>query len=898
MTIQIKRNNAGNCITFVGSSKPVYFNSCLSGRVNPDDSSRIDIINDINTTDVNNPAFEFFAVDYTLFRDADNNSFATAQDAADYVTAQGNTIGNTGTFELQDHNSLSFTKTSDGLTILVDNGDAHALETLSARVDQNDNTKLEITNHTASRSLYSNISPNNVLYNNDLLLTGSLNDMVNQLNAYFNGQPLQTAISEGTTTLLSGGEFVTVWYIENTPGYYSYPLFKNSEDADLVAEDLGNSGHTSIVFPNDPANTTWYLPTGGSTSVNTDPTGLVYTIDGKSPNWNEQTAQYPAPTAFADTTVTVDELSAINVQIEPAGATWTTAISNLDGSTFALVNGTNINGNAPEVLQDNVANPYDDYRVSITRTNSYGTSTGTLTIRVTNLTAPIVQPINGFTWEPTSTALSVNDELNDGSVVSLDDTVPTGRRFIMTQAWVEANVLPNLNEANDFVILGIKDGSPTWGSLDIGDFDVHIKWEWASSTSHTSTLGKDGVNINTSTVASLTDSYYDYAIEVDGTDVHAIACNFNDINTQHSVNDGGAFSRVITRANMPTGTHTIYIGAKNTTADLSVTGLSEIDIPATPVTHLTSWDKAIDFSGGEYAKHVNNSMFYQPLQMNGLANTVPGHSTPGYTSNNSSSRPWATVVVFKSDGYSGNQMIWNQGEGSVSGNDNIFVNVTANGTVNFGWGREGVGYNQCQILTNISSSTWYAVYIAHSGERLGGNNATASNLADCFDIRTMSSADSFASLSSNLSVTANWVNTGVRMDRTVAGDFTVGGRGTGYSYRGKVASMITHCLKAGVLMPNATEIKLMITDPLKWEADYLIGNSYRRPAYASSSTNYQKQTSLGFQANQMWLMGDGTPDVYPNINNEQRPNWINYTYLVMTSMVSNDIENVSINGLS
>jgi hypothetical protein len=48
----------------------------------------------------------------------------------------------------------------------------------------------------------------------------------------------------------------------------------------------------------------------------------------------------------------------------------------------------------------------------------------------------------------------------------------------------------------------------------------------------------------------------------------------------------------------------------------------------------------------------------------------------------------------------------------------------------------------------------------------------------------------------------------------------------------------------------------------------------------------------------MWLMGDGTPDAFPNINNEQRPNWLNYTYLVMNSMVSNDIENVTISGLS
>ena len=33
MAIKIKRNDAGNCIEFQGSSNPVYWNACLSGEV-------------------------------------------------------------------------------------------------------------------------------------------------------------------------------------------------------------------------------------------------------------------------------------------------------------------------------------------------------------------------------------------------------------------------------------------------------------------------------------------------------------------------------------------------------------------------------------------------------------------------------------------------------------------------------------------------------------------------------------------------------------------------------------------------------------------------------------------------------------------------------------------------
>jgi hypothetical protein len=287
--------------------------------------------------------------------------------------------------------------------------------------------------------------------------------------------------------------------------------------------------------------------------------------------------------------------------------------------------------------------------------------------------------------------------------------------------------------------------------------------------------------------------------------------------------------------------------------------------------------------------------------MAGLANTVSGHSTQGYTSNSASSRPWATVCSFKADRHNSTQVIWNQGEGSSNGDDNISLVLTSSGEISLHWGRQGTGVNKCRIATNISSSTWYGVYIAHSGERLGGGNATAANLAGCFDIRIMSSDDLFVSLSSNLSVAANWVQTGQRMDRTFAGDFTISGRGTSsyLSYYGKVASMVVHSLKLGVAMPDDTEIKLMITDSVTWEKDYLVGNSFRRPFYSTNTSNYSKgYGSQAFSSTQMWLMGDGVSDAFPTIRNNQRPVLTNYTTMDMISMVSNDLENVSIPGLS
>jgi hypothetical protein len=305
----------------------------------------------------------------------------------------------------------------------------------------------------------------------------------------------------------------------------------------------------------------------------------------------------------------------------------------------------------------------------------------------------------------------------------------------------------------------------------------------------------------------------------------------------------------------------------------------------------TPWNKALDFSGGaERCKQVSSESNYQPLQMGGLAETVGSSSTAGKTSNYTVARPWATAIVFKADRHNSNQHIWNQGEGASDGNDNIYLRLTAAGSLMFGWGREGDGYNEVRIANqNISSSTWYGVYITSTGERLSGDNASAANLADIFDIRIMSSADSFNTVGSNLSTSSNWTSTGARMDRAVTGDFTIGGRGSNRSFHGKVASMVITTLLQNDPMPTDAEIKLMITDPQKWEDDYKIGQGYRIPNNSYTSCCFQNDPSSGFAATQIWLMGDGQYDAFATIRNDVRDYFQSYTPMNMISMQSNDI---------
>jgi hypothetical protein len=161
----------------------------------------------------------------------------------------------------------------------------------------------------------------------------------------------------------------------------------------------------------------------------------------------------------------------------------------------------------------------------------------------------------------------------------------------------------------------------------------------------------------------------------------------------------------------------------------------------------------------------------------------------------------------------------------------------------------------------------------------------------------MSSADSFNTVGSNLSTSSNWTSTGARMDRAVTGDFTIGGRGSNRSFHGKVASMVITTLLQNDPMPTDAEIKLMITDPQKWEDDYKIGQGYRIPNNSYTSCCFQNDPSSGFAATQIWLMGDGQYDAFATIRNDVRDYFQSYTPMNMISMQSNDIETVSINGL-
>lgn len=126
----------------------------------------------------------------------------------------------------------------------------------------------------------------------------------------------------------------------------------------------------------------------------------------------------------------------------------------------------------------------------------------------------------------------------------------------------------------------------------------------------------------------------------------------------------------------------------------------------------------------------------------------------------------------------------------------------------------------------------------------------------------------------------------------------VGGHtNTAFDYHGKIASMVVTTLKQGVGMPTEAESLLMITDPMKWLNDYKVGNTYRSAGDYNETATFAMGNTFSAWATQVWLMGEGVNDSYPNIRNQVSPNEQVYTQLEMLSMASNDIETVSIPGL-
>lgn len=207
MTIKVKRNAAGNCINFIGSSNPAYWNACISAEVDTDLTGTVNVINDIRTVAAGTTQYEFFQVPFEVFTEADGTAFASAADCAAYITAQANVATNTGQFILSATDTLDFSLDSTGTTILLDNGDAYAVNAL--RAISNDDNHINIMQHTGDTAIFTDLRVANASIDGTAV-SATLATAVNELNALFqqtggaSGDP--PVITSATTVNLTEGD--------------------------------------------------------------------------------------------------------------------------------------------------------------------------------------------------------------------------------------------------------------------------------------------------------------------------------------------------------------------------------------------------------------------------------------------------------------------------------------------------------------------------------------------------------------------------------------------------------------------------------------------------------------------------------------------------------------------
>lgn len=182
-TIRVVHNHAGNCINFYNSTQPVYWNGCLQASVSAGTTDRIDIENLIRDVGSGSSIYEFFRVPYTIFVDADNVGFSSAQGAVNYINDAANTISQTGRFIMSDSDTIDFKIDDSFSTILLDNGDHYPTDYLKASAS---GEHINITTRQASSdiTIYEGLRVANVTINGVGLGTTQAN-VVNDLNSLF-----------------------------------------------------------------------------------------------------------------------------------------------------------------------------------------------------------------------------------------------------------------------------------------------------------------------------------------------------------------------------------------------------------------------------------------------------------------------------------------------------------------------------------------------------------------------------------------------------------------------------------------------------------------------------------------------------------------------------------------
>ena len=911
MAIRITRNEEGNCITFVGSSNPAYWNACLSAQINADDATRVDIINDIRSQNEETTQYEFYAVSIDDFADKDGNSFADAQAMVDYVNANANVIGVSAVGTNLNGVSVDFRLDDTSTSIIMDNGSSFGVNTIKAVADADGTIHIhaigagipEGADEPNEHKHFEGLEAGNVSVNGSLV-SGGLQDIVNTLNELFTvGAFESVVISDPFSTMVADVDGVDAGYtlvgstavdptgddVFTNSSTGNYAGLKSTEYIDQAGEyftfDIRGEGQIGFGLVHTDASYAAGYHSGSSSYANPATFGV-----SNSAHYGYQFSHWFHPTPNGSWT----NYGANTGFIRGAGwYNWQSQDEWLAGDPVKMRVGIDENGyiaisslqddNATWILHARSSYPVQDgasFHLGIKSANAAARVFTAPKAHLLEPAAPVMNfryiesPDGNFEYPlfATEEEATYYDGVNGGNSTAHTHTYaddPTGTTWYMpdTNSTMTGTSAPSFD-------------------LSLGQSAAYTEITSLTNTdlapptfSATDVVQEEGTNVNIQVAPA--GATWSSSVSISPSGSGLVYDGYSLV--QGTLTDVGAdtvYTITVTRGN----------SYGSSTGSMTVTATDVAPV----TTNDTPWTKALDFSGNsERAMQANSSPLYAPLKMGGTNNQVAA-PTAGQTV--SSGHPWATAIVFEADGNNSNQHIWNLGEGAGSIDDNIYLRLSADRYLYFGWGRSG---DQAECLVadiGGSISGWHAVYVAHNGTRLGAGQ-TAATMAACFDIRYTRGNLSWA-LGSNVSTASNW-DGACRMNREYDGYMTIGGRGANRNFHGKVSAMVVTTLRCGVAMPTDAEISEMITDPVGWVNDYKVGNPYRRAGYTNDTNGFTLNTYDSASGTQVWLMGDGSADSYSNmIRSYIYPVEQNRYKLNLISMVSNDIQTVNISGLS
>lgn len=183
-------------------------------------------------------------------------------------------------------------------------------------------------------------------------------------------------------------------WIESPDGTFQYPLFNTQEEVDYYNTVKGNllTDFLTIIFTDEPTGNTWYYPTNEYINNGVeDPTGTNFDnqlFDGNKISWTEITTLPDSlfvPTTFSGPNLEHDEGYTMNLELKPVSASYTQTVDITPAGSGLSYDVTPrfLTGTLNEVTVATL------YTVTVTRTNMFGSSVGSFTINVTNVSPAV-----------------------------------------------------------------------------------------------------------------------------------------------------------------------------------------------------------------------------------------------------------------------------------------------------------------------------------------------------------------------------------------------------------------------------------------------------------------------------------------------------------------------------